>query len=97
MAQGSFALTGSTSEEIIAADAYRDFLTIQLKGSASIELGIGETAVAGEGVKLINPGDSVLIEGDLAREAINGIGTATTSNGGWQNDGRIQITPVYAA
>lgn len=96
MSQGSFALTGATSELIVAANENREYLTIQLKGSATIELGFGTAAVAGEGIKLIKPGDSVLIQGALAREAVYGIGTQTNSLGGWQ-DGNVQVTPVYAA
>lgn len=96
MAQGSFALTGATSEQIVIANKYRDFLTIQLKGSATIELGFGTPAVAGEGIKLIKPGDSVQIRGWLSRCAVFGIGIETNSNGGWQ-DGDVQVTPVYSA
>lgn len=96
MAQGTFVLQGGTSESIVAANDNRSHLTIQLKGSTSIELGIGTAAVAGQGIKLIQPGDSVQIKGALAKLAVNGIGTITTSNGGWQ-DGDVQVTPVYAS
>jgi hypothetical protein len=95
MAKGSFALGSAASEEIVAADEHRAELTIQLRGSAVIELAFGETAVAGEGIKLIKPGDSVQVKGHLSRLAVYGIGTQTTSNGGWQ-DGDVQISPVYS-
>ena len=96
MAQGTFTLNGTSTQQIVAADTNRVFLTIQSKGSTSFELGIGTAAVAGQGIKLINPGDSAQIKGALAKLAVNAIGTATTSNGGYQ-DGDIQVSPVYAA
>lgn len=89
MAKGNF--TGAAaSAKVIDADVYRDSLVIQMTdASAILSLGIGETAVAGEGVQLVNVGDTVHLRGPAARRAIYAIG-----NGGKAayQDGDILIS-----
>jgi hypothetical protein len=58
----------------LAADAYRDFVTIIHEGTAAVAIGIGEAAVATKGVILREVGDSVKLEGPAARAQINIIG-----------------------
>lgn len=66
--------TGTSSEEIVAADEHRDHITIQNHtASAPVFLGFGETAVNTKGIKLIYPGCSVRVTGCKARLAVNGI------------------------
>lgn len=89
MAQGTWALSGTTTEQIIAANADRDHLTIQLTAGTAVHLGFGTAAVAATGVKLLAAGDSVTVDGWLSRLAVNAIGGAD-SVGGWQ-DGEITL------
>lgn len=65
---------GAASAIIVAADEYRDHLTVQLINATSAHLAFGEAAAAGEGIKLINAGDSVTVSGPLATEAVYAIG-----------------------
>ena len=87
MAQGTWAAT-TASAVVIAADNTRESLTVQLlaKSAAAVQssLGFGETAVAGEGVALINIENSVTVRGHLAKLACNVITSAGTSSGGYQ-------------
>jgi len=94
MSKGNFS-AGSVSAEIIAADVYRDYLTIQKTNTTQIALGLGEPAVAGEGIQLINIDSSVELHGALARSAIYAIGNGGT--GTWQG-GQVTFRPgPYAA
>lgn len=66
--------TSAASEQIIAADEYRDHITIQNHtASAPVFLGFGEDAVNLKGIKLIYPGCSVRVTGSKARLAVYGI------------------------
>ncbi len=89
MAKGKFTGTAS-SAQIVAADDYRAYLTIQLTNAASANLGIGEAAVAGEGIKLINAGDSARLVGAAARKAIYLIGDGAE---GTYQDGDVTYVP----
>jgi len=74
MALDKHTFTGATSELIIAADAYRDHITIQNHtASAPVFLGFDEAAVNTKGIKLIYPGCSVRVTGCKARLAVYGI------------------------
>ena len=90
MAKGNFAATAA-STEIVPADNYRDYLLIQ-KGTNAVAmaLGIGEDAVAGEGVQLTNIHDSVELWDVDARSAIYGIGN--TAAGTWEGS-RVRYRP----
>lgn len=94
MSKGNF--TGATlSAEIIAADAHRDYLTIQKTNTTQIALGLGEAAVTGEGIQLINVGSSIELYGVEARMAIFAIGNGGT---GTYQSGRMRFRPgPYAA
>ncbi len=96
MSKGSWAGTGS-SAEIIAVDENREYLTIQLTNSITTALGIGEAAVAGEGVQLLVAGNSVTLVGHQARSAIYAIGN--TATGTWQSNELIlsSIKPVLSS
>ena len=79
MSAATKALTGGSSELIIAADAHRDYITLQLQDFNSVYLGFGEEAVNGTGLMLIVPGCSVRVMGCKARLPIYGYaGGATT-------------------
>jgi len=74
------------SKEIIAADEYRDELTVQLvfqtlTGADIVYLGFGEDAVTGEGIALGGQGDSVRVLGAKAKLAVNAICDAIVSGG----------------
>jgi hypothetical protein len=90
MSKGNFTATAA-SAIIVAADDYRDYLTIQ-KGTNAVAmaLGIGEAAVAGEGIQLTNIDDSVELWGVDARAAIYGIGN--TAAGTWEGS-RVRYRP----
>ena len=96
MSKGNFTVTAS-SAEIIAADQYRDYLTIQKGTNAvAVALGIGEDAVAGEGIQLTNIHDSVELWGVDARASISAIGN--TGAGTWEGSQvRYRPGPTPAA
>ncbi len=75
------ALTGGSSELIIAADEYRDHITIQLHGSEPVFLAFAGDAVNLTGIKLIYPGCSVRVIGAKARIAVYGYAAAASRVG----------------
>ena len=84
MSKGSWTATAA-STALVAADEYRDQLFIQKTNNTTVALGIGEAAVAGEGIQLTNVNDVAVLRGAAAREAIymignNGAGTYQTGN-----------------
>ena len=94
MSKGSFSATAA-STQIISADEFRDYLTIQKSNATQIAIGIGEAAVAGEGVQLINIDASLELRGVAARLAIYAIGNGGT---GTYQSGDITFRPgPYAA
>lgn len=90
MIKGSWVLTGSASQEIIAANEYREYLMVQSTGSAATYFAFGEDAVDGEGVRLVKGEDSFTVKGALARLAVHAIGTQTNSAGCYQ-EGNIEV------
>lgn len=88
MSKGAWTST-QTSSAVIAEDQKRESLTVQLTTAASspTNLAFGAAAVFGEGVQLVNIGDSVTVRGHLAALACNAIcNTGLTSGGGYQTD-----------
>jgi hypothetical protein len=86
MAKGAWTSTQASSQ-VIAADVTRTSLTVQMVTAASspTSLAFGAAAVFGEGVQLVNIGDSVTVRGHLAQLAVYGIcDTGLTSGGGYQ-------------
>lgn len=73
MISGTWAATAA-SAQIIAADIYRDKLTIQLQNNTQVYLGFGVPAVAVESLTLLANGDSITVRGHLARQAVYAIG-----------------------
>ncbi len=88
MAKGNFTGTG-TSAVLIAANQYRDTLLIQKTDNTVVALGIGETAVAGEGIQLVNINDSVVLRGPAARGAVYVIGDG--GNGTYQDGAGVDF------
>lgn len=75
MATGSKQDGTDASVELLAASEYRNQVTIVLYDkTAPIAIGIGEDAVADEGVNLREVGDSCTVRGAEARAQINIIG-----------------------
>ena len=64
----------AVSVELVARDKYRDVITIQHINTNAVSFGIGEPAVAGEGIHLTFPGDTLVLRGAQARSAIHVIG-----------------------
>ena len=89
MSKGNFAATAA-SAVIVAANRDRDHLTIQKVNATTIAIGIGEDAVAGEGIQLINADASLELRGWDARQAIYAIGNGGT---GTYQDGMIVFRP----
>ncbi len=81
MSASAVTLVGSTSEEILAADAHRDFYTLQLHTLEPVYLAFGEDAADATGLRLTNIGDSVRVKGVKARLACNGYAAATPTIG----------------
>lgn len=74
MASGTKTLTGGGgTEELVAADTYRDDILIQVQSDHDVYLGFGENAVNAQGIALLYPGDCVKVTGAKARKAINAI------------------------
>ncbi len=87
MAKGNWTATG-TSAEIIAANEYRDTLTLQKTNDTDVSLGLGETAVLGKGLQLFTVGCSITLRGFHARSAVNAIGNGGT---GTYQDGPVEV------
>ena len=67
MPASAFTFTGSSTAEVLAADANRDHYVLQLISSSNtIPLAFGESAVAATGLQLMFPGDTVRVEGAKA-------------------------------
>ena len=81
MAASTVTLTGGSSEEILAADANRDEVTLQLQSLHPVFLAFGEDAANATGLCLIYIGDHVTIRGDRSRGAINGFAASTPQIG----------------
>ena len=64
----------AASAQMLAASEYRDKVTIMLQNAVSCAIGVGEAAVADEGVILAEIGDVCELEGVAARAQINIIG-----------------------
>jgi len=88
MAKGTWEATAA-STAIIAANAYRDQLLIQKLdvGCVAVSLGIGEAAIAGEGVQLVNVYDTIILHGAAARGAVYAIGDGGS---GTYQDGDVE-------
>ncbi len=82
MAKGNWTGTGA-SALLIAANRYRDTLLIQKTDNTVVALGIGEAAVAGEGIQLVNINDTAKLQGPAARGAVYVIGDG--GNGTYQD------------
>jgi hypothetical protein len=89
MAKGNFTGTAA-SAVLVAANRYRDKLLIQKTNATVVALGIGEAAVAGEGIQLGPIGDAVVIKGPDATNAIYVIGDGGT---GTYQDGDVTFAP----
>lgn len=94
MAKGNFTGT-SASALLVAADVNRGCLVIQHTNATTCALGIGETAVAGEGLQLLKIGDAVVLTDSAARQAIYVIGNGAT--GTYQGGSGITVHPGSAA
>jgi hypothetical protein len=61
----------SESQQVLAANRYRDFVTLQLQNTGPAFLAFGEAAAENTGIKLIVAQDSVRVTGAKARGVIN--------------------------
>jgi hypothetical protein len=76
MISGKWEADGYEDVLLLAADEYRDILTIQiLSAKGSVYLGFGTEAVVDESMLIVTPGDSVTVRGHLARQAIHALGS----------------------
>ena len=79
MTQGK--LTGTDASALaLAADSYRGQIVIQSTNGTDIAIGIGEDAVANEGINLRVIGDVVTLRGAAARAEIYIIGNGGTAS-----------------
>lgn len=96
MAKHGTTTGGTGSAEVLAADVYRDFVTIMLQSDHPCAFAFeGATAVAGTGVMLNEIGDSVSVVRELARGQINVLGNGAVLT--WQ-EGPVTVhrLPVTA-
>ena len=77
MANGKFTATAA-STIAVAANEYRKYLVIQKQNATAIAIGIGEAAVADEGIILSKAGETMKISGNEAAKAIYAIGNGGT-------------------
>ena len=80
---GTKATVGSSSGEVVAANTSRKFLAIVNDSNDEVFLGIGETAVINEGIRLNAGGGSVVFGGSglpLMLLAVNGIASGASKN-----------------
>jgi hypothetical protein len=89
MSKGSFSAT-AVSTQIVAADEYRDSLTIQKTNATQIAIGLNEAAVAGKGIQLINADSSIELRGVWATMAVYAIGNGGT---GTYQSGLVTFRP----
>jgi len=80
MGSGSWTSTGASSQ-IVPANVYREKLVIQCLTGTLIYLGFKDAAITGTGVYLAAAGSVIIVNGAMARVAVNAIGTGT---GGYQ-------------
>jgi len=86
--------TTTASEEIIAADAHRDHITIQMQSSGTpVYLAFGESAVDATGICLLYPGCSVRVTGAKARLAVNGIDATGSAIVGIETTEDVEYRP----
>ena len=89
MAMGNWSATDA-SAEIVPANEYRDCLAIQKTNLTIVAIGIGVAAEAGKGIQLGNIGDTLMLRGAQAREAIYAIGNG---GAGTYQDGNVEYVP----
>jgi hypothetical protein len=77
MAHGNWTGTGA-SAALVVANANRDCLIIQKTNATAAALGLGVAAESGKGVQLVKVGDTLVLRGAQAREAVNVIGNSAT-------------------
>ena len=88
MVSGAFVGTAA-SAELLPANEYREFITIQLQNDTDVSIAFGEAAVVGECLKLSNTGEAVTVRGWLAQKQINIIGDGAA---GAYQEGDISIS-----
>lgn len=84
----------AASAEIVPANLNREYLLIQHSDATTVALGIGEDAVAGEGIQLFKIGDTVRLRGPMARKAVYAIGN---TGAGTYQEGDVEFFPGTAA
>lgn len=87
MSKGNFT-GGAASAAVIAASEFRDCLVIQHTNATQVALAFGEAAVAGEGIQLMEIGDTVRVRGALSRMAVYAIGSGATCT---YQDGDVDV------
>jgi len=93
MSASNFSATAAAAD-IVDEDWNRTSVLIQLLSGDPVSIGIGEDAVYGKGVTLLNVGDCVVIRGGDAKRTISAIcDTANSASGGVQEGGDIMFFP----
>lgn len=91
---GTHTFTGNATEEIIAEDVHRDYITIQMQSTGTpTYLAFGEPAIAATGICLLYPGCSVRVTGEKARRAVNGIDASSSAVVGIETTEDIEYRP----
>ena len=97
MALGTLTVSGGGgSEVLLAADPYRDNVTIQLQSDHPAYLGFSETAITLQGICLLQAGASVVVRGSKAVGVINVI-AAGNAIIGYETMEEITYTPGFTA
>ena len=94
MISGGWVAVDLVDGEIIAAEMYRDILTVQLHSAKGcVYFGFGAAAIIDESLLVVEPGDSITVRGHLARQAIHALGSL--SSGAYQEgDLTLNVQPV---
>ena len=88
MAAATWSAT-ATSSTIVAADAERDHYILQLISGDPVSIAFGETIAYAGGVTLLAAGESLRIDGWLARKAVTAICDSGNSASGVFQDGEV--------
>ncbi len=84
MSLGTVTLVGNDpTNEILAADEYRDHVLFQSQSDFDVYFGFGEDAVTLQGIALLEPGATIEVWGPRARGAIDALSTGNAIIG-WE-------------
>jgi hypothetical protein len=96
MAATAVTLTAGAASDILAADEFRDFYTVQLQtDEGPVYLAFGATASAAAGLFLNKTGDTVEVSGPRARETCSAFSASDTPTLGIETMTRVVMRSQF--